>query len=370
VPKKGLEPIRAFAHYALNVARLPIPPLRLGAHQYTSAAEWLATGAPGPAWARVAAETAMNIETLLVTGGNGLLGTKLLELCLGTGGLRPVSASRNPRSNGFLGPLDFHQVDLAERAATEALLEAVRPRLVVHTAAMTDVDGCERQPEAAWRANVVAAEHVARACRAVDAHLVHLSTEYVFDGTRGPYSEDDRPNPISVYGRSKHAGEAAVGEHLPDAAIARTTVLYGHAPNVRPNFVTWLVGRLRGGTPASVVDDQVGSPTLADNLAEMCLALARGRARGIYNTVGADVIDRHAFALLVAEVFALDSSLIRPVTTASLAQAAPRPLRAGLTVDKLRRDFPDVSVLGARAGLERLREQLAATTETRPERKE
>jgi dTDP-4-dehydrorhamnose reductase len=241
----------------------------------------------------------------------------------------------------------------------DALLAIARPDVVVHTAAMTDVDGCERQPEAARLANVVAAENVARACRVVGAHLVHLSTEYVFDGLAGPYGEDDRPNPISVYGRTKLDSEAAVLEHCRNAAIARTTVLYGHAPNVRPNFVTWLVGQLRAGRPVRVVDDQIGSPTLADNLAEMCLALALGRARGIYNTVGADVLDRHAFSLLAAEAFGLDPSPISPASTASLAQAAPRPLRAGLRMDKLRRDFPDVPILGARAGLERLRAQLA-----------
>ena len=295
---------------------------------------------------------------LLVTGGNGLLGTKLIELCLRIGGVRPVSASRQPCSNGFLGAFEFHQVDLVEVGKAEALLSSVRPQLVIHTAAMTDVDGCERQPDAAWQANVVAAEHVARACRATGAHLVHLSTEYVFDGRDGPYGEDDPPNPISVYGRSKLASERAVLAHRPEAAIARTTVLYGHAPNVRPNFVTWLLGELRARRPVRVVDDQVGSPTLADNLAEMCLGLALGRAAGVYNTVGADVLDRYAFAQVAAEVFGLDAGLIQPVSTASLAQAAPRPLRAGLRMDKLRRDFPRVPVLGPRAGLEVLRAQL------------
>ena len=297
-------------------------------------------------------------DVLLITGGNGLLGTKLIELCLRSGRARPVSASRQPCSNGFLGAFDFFQVDVAEARATTELLERVRPRRVVHTAAMTDVDGCERAPEAAWRANVEGAASVARACRAVGAHLVHLSTEYVFDGRAGPYSEDDPTNPISVYGRTKLESEMIVRELCPSAAIARTTVLYGYASNARPNFVTWLIGQLRTGRTVRVVDDQIGSPTLADNLAEMCLALALGGASGVYHTVGADRLDRHAFARIVAEVFRLDAELIGPVSTASLNQAAPRPLRAGLRTEKLRRDFPDVPVLGAREGLEVLREQL------------
>jgi dTDP-4-dehydrorhamnose reductase len=239
-----------------------------------------------------------------------------------------------------------------------ALLRRVEPRWVIHTAAMTDVDGCERQPEAAWQANVLGAAAVAQACRAVGAHLVHLSTEYVFDGQTGPYGEDDPPHPISVYGRTKLESERRVLDSCPTATVARTTVLYGYAPNVRANFVTWLIDQLRSGSPVRVVDDQIGSPTLADNLAEMCVALATAEASGIYNTVGADRLDRYQLALLVAEVFQLDSSHVQPVSTASLAQAAPRPLQAGLKMDKLRRDFPDVPILGARDGLETLRQQL------------
>jgi dTDP-4-dehydrorhamnose reductase len=241
------------------------------------------------------------------------------------------------------------------------LFARLRPRWVIHTAAMTDVDGCERQPEAAWQANVGGAAAVAAACAAVDAHLVHLSTEYVFDGLAGPYTEEDPVNPISVYGRSKLASEAAVLAACPTAAIARTTVLYGYAPNVRPNFATWLIGQLRAGQTARIVDDQIGSPTLADNLAEQCLALALGGAQGVYNTVGADVMDRLAFARLAAAVFDLDPSLITATTTASLAQAAARPLRAGLIMDRFRQDFPGVPILGAQAGLKALREQLVAT---------
>ena len=297
-------------------------------------------------------------DTLLVTGGNGLLGTKLLELCLAGGAVRPISLSRHPCSNRFLGEFEFHQLDLTDGAAVETLLQRVRPRFVVHTAAMTDVDGCERQPEAAWQGNVVAAENVGHACHTVGAHMVHLSTEYVFDGRAGPYSEDDPTNPISVYGRTKLEGERAVRAHYPDAVVARTTILYGQAPNVRANFVLWLIGQLRQGSAVRVVEDQIGSPTLAENLAEMCLALALGRASGVYNTVGADVIGRYAFAQQVAEVFELPIDLIQPISTASLNQPAPRPLRAGLKMDKLRCDFPDVPIVGVREGLELLRHQL------------
>lgn len=300
---------------------------------------------------------------VLVTGSNGLLGTKLLELLLTRPDVEPTAVSRAPRTNGFLGPLPFWQVDLTGAPAVESCLGEARPDVVIHTAAMTDVDGCEREPQRAWNENVHATRNVARAARTVGARLVHLSTEYVFDGQSGPYSEDDPPHPLGVYARSKAESEQVARAEAPDCAIARTTVLYGRAPNVRTNFVTGLVAQLRAGGSARVVTDQVSSPTLADNLAEMVAALADDRsASGIFNTVGATVIDRFRFALLVAEVFALDPARIKPITTSSLGQAAPRPLAAGLRMDKFRRRYPSVPVLTARQGLERLRRELDTGT--------
>src|SRR5262249_8374140 len=155
---------------------------------------------------------------------------------------------------------------------------------------------------------------------------VHLSSEYVFDGTVGPYTEDDPPNPISVYGRTKLESEHILAALAPSWAVARTTVLFGYAPSARPNFVLWLLDRLARPQPCPVVADQVGSPTLADNLAEMVLALAPCDARGIYHTVGASRLSRHAFAQLAARTFGLDESLVEPITTAELRQPAPRPL--------------------------------------------
>jgi dTDP-4-dehydrorhamnose reductase len=303
-------------------------------------------------------------DRLLITGGNGLLGTKLLELSMRQGTLRPVSLSRQPCTNGRLGPFDFYQADIAVADQLRPLIARIGPRWVIHTAAMTDVDGCERDPAAAFQINVLGAEIIARACREVGARLVHLSTEYVFDGRAGPYSETDSTNPISVYGRTKLESEHRVMEHCPDAVVARTTVLFGAAPNVRSNFVTWLVGQLRNRRQVQVVDDQIGSPTLADNLAEMCFTLALSESTGIFHTVGADCIDRFSFARIAASVFELDGTLIRPVSTASLAQTAPRPLRAGLCTRKLQQEFPQLTILTARQGLEALRRQLASVSST------
>lgn len=294
---------------------------------------------------------------VLVTGGNGLLGTKTLELLLSQG-RRPISASLEPNClNRFLGTFPYEVLDITDAAAVGAAVRKLRPDAVIHTAAFTAVDACETQKELSWKVNVDGTANVAAACRDAGVRLVHVSTEYVFDGENGPYSEDAMPHPISHYGVTKLEAEKTVRERCSDWAIGRTTVLFGDAPNVRPSFVAWLVDKLGKGEPVSVVDDQVGSPTLADNLSEMLLALLDSDKQGIYNTVGDSVIDRFSFAVMAADLFGLDASLIRRIKTSDLHQPAPRPLKAGLIMDKFKRDLPAVKVLTASQSLERLRAQ-------------
>ena len=297
---------------------------------------------------------------VLVTGSNGLLGSKVLAALVQRTDMTPIATSRAPCANHALGAFSFHRLDVTDAEQTRRLLDETRPDVVIHTAAMTDVDGCERDPEAAWRLNVQGTVAVAEAAARIGAGVVHLSTEYVFDGTAGPYAEDDPPHPISVYGRTKLESERALAARCPRWTVARTTVLFGYAPSARPNFVLWLLDRLARGEHVRVVADQIGSPTLADNLAEMVLALGANDVHGIYHTVGASRLSRHAFAQLAARTFGLEEDLIEPITTAELRQPALRPLAAGLLTHRLERDFPTLPVLTAEAALERLRSQLAA----------
>jgi dTDP-4-dehydrorhamnose reductase len=226
---------------------------------------------------------------------------------------------------------------------------------------MTDVDGCEREPDQAWQVNVEGSRYVAAAAAEIGAHVVFVSTDYVYSGERGPYRETDAPDPRSVYGKTKLAAEQAILELCPTAAIARTSTLYGYATGVRANFVTWLVGQLEAGKEVTVVTDQISSPTLAENLAEMLLALAIKRASGIFHCVGADWMPRFDFACAVADVFDLDRYLIRPGRTVDLHQLAPRPAHSGLFVDKIRE--LDVDPLPVREALRDLRRQMAKAVE-------
>ncbi len=297
-------------------------------------------------------------DRVLVTGGNGLLGTKTIELLLAQG-RHPFSVSLEPDvMNRFLGEFPYHTLDITDAVAVRELVGKLQPDAVVHTAAFTAVDACESQRELCWRVNVDGTANVAAACREAGIRMVHVSTEYVFDGKAGPYTEEDAPNPIGYYGLTKLESEKAVRENCTDWVIGRTTVLFGKAPHVRPSFVAWLVEKLEKREPVRIVDDQIGSPTLADNLAQMLLALLDSNRTGIYNTVGDSIIDRHAFSMIAADLFGLDTSLIERIKTSDLNQPAPRPLKAGLVMEKFKRDFPGVPVLTARQSLEALKLQM------------
>lgn len=288
---------------------------------------------------------------ILVTGANGLVGTKVLERLLHDSQDEPLAAYHQTRTNEYLGEIPFWWLDTASAADVERVLSDARPDAVIHAGAYTNVDGAERDRDLAWASNVDVTATLARACAARGVRLVYLSTEYVFDGTAGPYRETDPVNPLGWYAKTKLAGEQALVDAGGSWAVARTTVVYGYAQHVRANFVLWLVGKLRAGERVSIVEDQIGSPTLAENLAEMVIALAHSQVNGIFNTAGADVISRLDFSRQIAETFDLDATLMDPTTTAALGQAAPRPLRAGLLMDKFRAAFPDLPILTVAEGL-------------------
>jgi dTDP-4-dehydrorhamnose reductase len=306
------------------------------------------------------------LRTVCVTGGNGLLGAKLTVLAAAS--TRVVSADLQDGPSIRTRNVEYVRADITDPAQVDSLLDRAKPEAVFHTAAFTDVDGCETRREAAWSVNVTGTENVAAACRRTGVRLIHLSTDYVFDGIAGPYSETDPPNPVSHYGRTKLESERIVQSLLPGALIVRTMVLYGFAAGARPNFVTWLVAALKRGTPVRIVTDQFGHPTLADDLARALLLLFEKRAYGIVHAAGGEWLNRFDFALKTAEVFGLDASLISPTTSDAFKQPAPRPLRSGLITDRIEREFGfRFSTTGE--GLRVVREQMDAADPERPDRK-
>jgi dTDP-4-dehydrorhamnose reductase len=291
-----------------------------------------------------------------VTGANGLVGSRLCRL-LAVEGHEVTAVARGQRR--LAGDHAYLSCDLTDPAEVEKAMDAARPEVVVHTASMTEVDACERDPDAAWAANVLATASVARQARASGAHLVHVSTDYVFDGQDGPYGEDARPNPSGVYARTKWVAEEAVRMLAGSWAIARTAVVYGYPPSQRPNFGSWLLDTLRAGKTARLFVDQLVSPSLALNVADMLAELAARRLPGIWNVAGAEVVNRMQFGEALADVFALDRRLLVPTRIADAGLASPRPPRSGLRVDKALATL-EARPLGLRASLEQFRAEVEA----------
>jgi dTDP-4-dehydrorhamnose reductase len=199
---------------------------------------------------------------------------------------------------------------------------------------MTNVDACEADRLAAWKANALGPKNVASVAKDTGSKLIYVSTDYVFDGERGMYREDDQTCPINYYGESKLAGERFVREICPDSVIARTSVLYGQNP-VRQNFVTWAVDEMKKGNRINIVNDQYTSPTLSSNLADMILGI-RDQA-GVFHTCGSERINRYDFTIKIARAFRLDESLVNPITSDQLSWKARRPMDSSLDTSKVSR---------------------------------
>jgi dTDP-4-dehydrorhamnose reductase len=238
----------------------------------------------------------------------------------------------------------LRRLDVLDDAAVDACLREVAPAVCVLSSAMTNVERCEAEPEAAEASNARAPGVVAAASRRAGARVLFLSTEYVFDGTAGPYREEDPTSPVSVYGRTKLEGERRVLAGDPANLAVRTTVVFSHDP-AGMNFAMQLLSRLGKGERMRVPSDQLSSPTyapdLGEALAELCepgapARLARFASPQLLNVAGPEVLDRHAFAVRAARALGLDPALLDAVGTASLGQRARRPLRAGLRIDRLR----------------------------------
>lgn len=284
------------------------------------------------------------------------MGQKLVAQFDGNFEVLGVDLGENP----ILGGENFQylKLDITRRKEVKKAVLDFKPEFIINCAAYTDVDGCERNKSLCWEVNVGGVENLIYAGKKVGAKIIHLSTDYVFNGKKGPYTEEDQPDPINYYGRSKLASENSIKASGIDYVIIRTAVLYGKAIGVAPNFVTWLLEKLRGGEKVNIVDDQFGNPTLADNLASGIRKIVSMDASGLYHLAGREVIDRYNFALKIAQTFDLDKSLISRVKTDQLNQLAKRPLMAGLVVEKVQKQL-GVKLLNVEEGLTLLKNQMA-----------
>jgi len=291
--------------------------------------------------------------TLLVTGCNGLLGQKLVTAASG----RYRTAGLDREDHSAVDCDDFYSVDITDRDRVLEVIEEISPAAVVNTAALTNVDACEKERDLAWSINVEGVRHLMDGCRRAGAMMVQVSSDYVFDGEEGPYGEEDEPHPLGFYGTTKLESERVLAAGRLDWAVVRTNVLYGWAQGVRANFALWVISHLAAERYIRAAIDQYGNPTLADSLAAGILLLVSGRHRGFYHMAGADYMSRWAFALKIAKVFKLNHELIAPVLSTQLSQRAPRPHWGGLRVERTARQL-NFDVVGVQEGLTKMRKQL------------
>jgi len=277
------------------------------------------------------------MKRILITGSNGLLGQKLVYACIDRNDIDLIATSKGENRLVVQQGYVYATMDIGNRAEVLRVISHYKPDCVIHGAAMTNVDACETEREACRTQNIDAVEYIVEACNLNHAHLIHVSTDFIFDGEHEPYDEDAEPNPVSYYGWSKAEAERIVKEKSTSWAILRTVLVYGVVDNgSRSNVVLWAKGALEKGNPINVVVDQFRMPTLAEDLAQGCLLAAEKNANGIFNISGKEYMSIVELVERVADHYGLSKEIINPINSETLNQPAKRPPRTKLTLEKSR----------------------------------
>ena len=276
------------------------------------------------------------MHRILITGSNGLLGQKLVKLLSAIPEVELLATSTGINRISSATGYDYKSLDITNRDDVLAMSKAFKPTAIINTAAITLVDLCETEQELCQRVNVTAVGYLLEAATAEQAHLLQVSTDFVFNGQAGPYRETDTPDPLSVYSKSKFDAECLLtSSEYRNWSIARTMIIYGVGENMsRSNIVLWARKALRDSLDMNVVGDQFRSPTLAEDLAEGCWQILKHKARGIYHLSGPETMSILAMVYAIAAYYGFDLSKVKEIDTASLGQPAARPPRTGFIIDK------------------------------------
>jgi len=285
------------------------------------------------------------MQKILITGSNGLLGQKLVYQLKNDSGIRLIATARGENrlldQNGY----EYCSLDISDEAQVKEVLNHYQPHTIIHTAAMTNVDACELEQEECKKMNVDAVRYLIDTLQKLknaeyQPHFIHLSTDFIFDGKKGPLTENEEPNPLSYYAWSKLEAENIVKKSVLDWSIARTVLVYGVVDNAsRSNVVLWAKSALEQSKIINVVTDQFRSPTLAEDLAQGCILIAQKKALGIYNISGPDFMSIFELVNRVAKFWKLDNKLIQPSTSEGIKQPAKRPPITGFIIDKAKSEL-------------------------------
>tara|TARA_Y100001970_G_scaffold119468_1_gene148218 strand:+ start:185 stop:1045 length:861 start_codon:yes stop_codon:yes gene_type:complete len=262
------------------------------------------------------------MKSILLTGAYGQLGLSFYNLFHSKYEIYCTGRNYNPNNGIYL--------DISNTILYDEVLKFVKPDLVINFAALTNVDLCEQNPELAYSVNLGGLTNLVDL---FDGPIVQISTDYVFNGENGPYIENDITNPINIYGASKLASEKFLLENSKDCLIIRTNVLYDYSSNTSASFLNWVIESLKKDNEINIVEDQWNNPTWTSSLAVVIEKAIDKGLSGLVHWGDGDWISRYEFANKIASAFSLKTSLIKPIMTEDLKQAANRPLKSGLKTD-------------------------------------
>ena len=275
---------------------------------------------------------------VIITGSNGLLGQNLVSLLLNEKQKYTVIGFSRGDNRGGRSDFEYVDVDITNQILLKEKIVEINPDFIVNTAAMTNVDACESDKEGCFDLNVNVVKVLTDLSKVLNAHLIHISTDFIFDGLKGNYTEEDVPSPLSYYGETKLKSEQLLQNSTIDFTILRTILVYGLVNDMsRSNIVLWVKESLEQRKEITIVDDQYRAPTYVDDLALACKLSIDKKATGVFNVSSSQLLSIYEIAQQIADAFGLDKELIKPISTATLNQAASRPVKTGFDLTKSKR---------------------------------
>ena len=275
------------------------------------------------------------MQKILITGSNGLLGQKLVNLCSKLFNFEVHAISRGSNRNETSKNYSYYNLDLTNSEKVTELINDIKPHFIVNCAAMTNVDLCQNENEKCHQVNVEAVQTLVNCAKENNIHLIHISTDFIFDGKSGPYKEYDKPNPLNYYGLSKLKSEEIIISADIKHTILRTILVFGKVDNMSTNnIVLFVKNALENKEEVTMVDDQYRMPTFADDLAQACMSAIERSAYGVFHISSNELLSIYEMAVQIADVFDLDKELIKKISTGELKQTAKRPAKTGFNLEK------------------------------------
>lgn len=279
---------------------------------------------------------------ILITGANGLLGQHLVKLLTDTTDHDILATGRGEARFPFpaAGKFNYFPLDITNGLAVDSFIALHQPGVIIHTAAITQVDECETNPVACWDTNVTATRFLINAAESIKTRFIYISTDFVYDGMNGPYTETDLPGPINYYGSSKLAAEKSVMESGLNWCIIRTVLVYGNIlVGNRSNIISWVQENLTAGKKIKVVSDQWRTPTYVEDLAKGILLALEKKVSGIYHISGPEMLTPYDMAIATADYLGLDKTLIEKVDASLFNQPGKRPAKTGFIIEKAKKEL-------------------------------